>query len=98
MIAKALSSLRPNASWSLDGDSIEGLIWLDDASTRPTDNEILEEVERQKNLYKYNEYQRSRALEYPSIAEQFDTLYHEGYDGWKASVNAIKLKYPKPTE
>ena len=98
MIAKALSSLRPTASWSLDGDAIEGLVWHDDISTRPTDVEILEEVERQKNLYKYNEYKRLRALEYPSIAEQFDTLYHEGYDGWKASVDAIKLKYPKPVE
>ena len=98
MIARALISLRPTASWSLNGDSIKGLIWHDDISTRPSDAEILEEVEKQENLYKYNEYQRLRALEYPSIAEQFDKLYHEGYEGWKASIDAVKLKYPKPTE
>ena len=98
MIVKALISLRPNASWSLDGDNLDGLIWHDEVQTRPSDAEILAEVESQKNLYKYNEYQRMRGLEYPSIADQLDTLYHQGYDGWKASVDVIKNKYPKPTE
>lgn len=98
MIVKALLVLRPNASWSLDGDTLDGLVWHDEVQTRPTDEEILAEVETQKNLYKYNEYQRMRGLEYPSIADQLDTLYHQGYDGWKASVDVIKNKYPKPTE
>ena len=43
-----------------------------------------------------HEYQTKRAAEYPSFAEQFDTLYHGGYDAWKATIDAIKLKYPKP--
>ena len=41
-------------------------------------------------------YQSNRAAEYPSFADQFDTLYHGGYDAWKAQIDAIKLKYPKP--
>jgi hypothetical protein len=41
------------------------------------------------------EYQRQRAAEYPSIADQFDLLYHGGYDAWKAAINAVKTKYPK---
>jgi hypothetical protein len=41
-------------------------------------------------------YQDQRKKEYPSFAEQFDTLYHGGYDAWKATIDAIKLKYPKP--
>ena len=98
MIVKALISLRPNASWSLDGDDLTGLVWHDEVQTIPSDAEILAEVESQKNLYKYNEYQRMRGLEYPSIADQLDTLYHQGYEGWKASVDVIKNKYPKPTE
>lgn len=98
MIVKALLVLRPNASWSLDGDTLDGLIWHDEVQTRPTDEEILAEVETQKNLYKYNEYKRNRGLEYPSIAEQLDTLYHQGYEGWKASIDVVKNKYPKPTE
>ena len=42
------------------------------------------------------EYQRQRAAEYPSFADQFDLLYHGGYDAWKAAIQAIKDKYPKP--
>lgn len=42
------------------------------------------------------EYQRQRAAEYPSIPDQLDTLYHGGYDAWKASIDAVKTKYPKP--
>jgi hypothetical protein len=42
------------------------------------------------------EYQRQRAAEYPSFADQFDLLYHGGYDSWKAAIDAVKTKYPKP--
>lgn len=42
------------------------------------------------------EYQRQRAAEYPSFADQFDLLYHGGYDAWKAAIEAVKNKYPKP--
>jgi hypothetical protein len=40
------------------------------------------------------QYQRDRAKAYPSIADQLDTLYHEGYDGWKATVQAVKDANP----
>lgn len=42
------------------------------------------------NAYKYN-----RAKEYPSFADQFDLLYHGGYEEWKAVIQSIKNKYPK---
>lgn len=42
-----------------------------------------------------NAYKAKRAAEYPSFADQFDTLYHGGYDAWKAQIQAIKDKYPK---
>jgi hypothetical protein len=41
-------------------------------------------------------YIAKRAAEYPSFAEQFDTLYHGGYDAWKATIDSVKAKYPKP--
>ena len=40
-------------------------------------------------------YKYQRAAEYPSITEQLDTLYHGGYDAWKAEIQAVKAKYPK---
>lgn len=43
-----------------------------------------------------NGYKAKRANEYPSFADQFDLLYHGGMDAWKAAIQAVKDKYPKP--
>jgi hypothetical protein len=40
-------------------------------------------------------YVEKRLTEYPTFGEQFDKLYHEGYDAWKESIKTIKDKYPK---
>lgn len=40
-------------------------------------------------------YKALRASEYPSYADQFDTIFHEGLDAWKAQIQAVKDKYPK---
>ena len=40
-------------------------------------------------------YQRDRASDYPPIADQLDDLYHNGIDGWKTTIKAVKDKYPK---
>ena len=40
-------------------------------------------------------YIGQRQQEYPSIVDQLDTLYHGGYDAWKASIDVVKNKYPK---
>ena len=43
-----------------------------------------------------NAYKAQRAAAYPSFADQLDTLYHQGYDGWKATIEAVKTEFPKP--
>jgi len=40
-------------------------------------------------------YQEKRLMEYPSFVDQFDLLYHGGYDAWKAAIQIVKDKYPK---
>ena len=42
-----------------------------------------------------NAYKYARAREYPSFADQFDKIFHEGIDAWKAEIQAVKDKYPK---
>ena len=42
-----------------------------------------------------DQYKYDRAQAYPSIADQLDTIYHEGIDAWKATIAAVKEKYPK---
>ena len=43
-------------------------------------------------------YISKRQAEYPSYADQFDKIFHEGIDAWKAEIQAIKNKYPKVGE
>ena len=40
-------------------------------------------------------YTDARKAEYPPLEEQLDYIYHNGIDTWKASIKAIKDKYPK---
>ena len=91
--ANAITSLRPGAQWVLRGNDIE---WLDTEQTQPTEAEITAEVTRLQAEYDNNEYQRQRAQAYPSMADQLDTIYHEGIDAWKAQIAAVKQEYPKP--
>jgi hypothetical protein len=98
-ITHALQSLRPGASWSILGEDYENLIWSDENELPPpTEEEVQVEIERLKAEYNNNQYQRDRASAYPSIEDQLDTLYHQGYDGWKARIDEVKNKYPKPGE
>ena len=88
----ALQSLRPMAQWVLRGDDLE---WLDTEQTQPTEAEITAEVARLQAAYDAKAYARSRATAYPSIADQLDTIYHEGLDAWKATILAVKEEFPK---
>jgi hypothetical protein len=42
-----------------------------------------------------NAYKDLRAKAYPSYADQFDTIFHEGIDAWKAQIQAVKDRFPK---
>jgi len=88
----ALQSLKPKAEWVLRGDKLE---WMDSEQTEPTQSEIDAEVIRLQAEYDAKEYQRDRAEAYPSIADQLDDIYHNGVDAWKATIKAVKDKYPK---
>jgi hypothetical protein len=57
---------------------------------------VAAEITRLEADYAAKQYQRDRAAAYPSYADQFDLLYHGGYDAWKAAIDAIKQEYPKP--
>ena len=89
----ALQSLRPGAQWVLRGDDLE---WHDTEQTQPTEAEIQAEIARLQADFEAKQYQRDRAAAYPSIADQLDLLYHGGYDGWKAAIDAVKQEFPKP--
>tara|TARA_R100001510_G_scaffold41181_1_gene37548 strand:- start:264 stop:608 length:345 start_codon:yes stop_codon:yes gene_type:complete len=45
--------------------------------------------------YDNKQYQRDRASEYPAVVDQLDDIFHNGIDGWKTTIQAVKDKYPK---
>ena len=93
ILDKAIKSLAPESSFTTDGKKITQ--WISSDIVQPTESEIEIEVVRLQAEYDAKEYQRQRAVAYPSIVDQLDTLYHGGYDAWKATVQAVKDKYPK---
>ena len=82
-------SLKPNAQFHWQDDVIT---WVDSKQTEPTDSEINTEIAR---LQAIEDYQAPRREAYPSIADQLDDIYHNGVDGWKTSIKAVKLQFPK---
>lgn len=87
----------PNAQWGFaNGDRYENLIWMSgDSYTQPTEEECVQKLAELNYEYEVNEYQRQRAREYPLYADQFDQIFHEGIDAWKATILEVKRRYPK---
>ena len=90
---EAVYSLEPDAKFSVDKETNK-LTW--ELGTQPSDSAIETEMARLDALHTTNAYQRNRAAEYPSIADQLDDIYHNGIDAWKATIKTTKDKYPKP--
>lgn len=96
--SEAIRVLRPNSAFEISFNDYNSLKWYDSENTIPSEEEIKIEYEKLIKDFESKEYYRLRGLEYPSIKDQLDTLYHEGYDGWKSKIQEIKDKYPKPSE
>lgn len=96
-MVKALLSLRPGCLFSLMGNEYSGLSWSDENELpAPSEEEVYQECVRLQQEWENNQYQRDRALAYPSIEDQLDLLYHGGLDAWREEINKIKEQYPKP--
>jgi hypothetical protein len=94
-IISAILALDPNAQVSVSGESLDGIEWHDGNPNNITNDQITAKQAELKTAYDNNKYQRDRQLEYPSIEDQLDDLYHNGIDGWKTTIKAVKDKYPK---
>lgn len=67
----------------------------DDVAYDAEGNVVEYDLAAAEALVAANQYKVQRAAEYPSFADQFDLLYHGGYEAWKAAIDAVKTKYPK---
>lgn len=97
-ISTALASLRPGASWAVQDDSYEGIIWHSPEITIPTKAEVERELERLQQRYEAQHYARKRAAEYPPIEEYIDGVVKGDQAQIQSYINAclaVKAKYPK---
>jgi hypothetical protein len=96
-VTHVLQILRPGAIWSIIGDqTYENIEWSDTTQKKPTKKQVDDEIQRLQDEYEFNKYKKLRKENYPSIAEQLDVLYNQGFDVWKENIKAIKDLYPKP--
>ena len=89
---KAILALAPNADVTEYNNVIT---WNDGNPNNITEEQIIAKQAELQTDYAAKQYKRDRAKEYPSIVDQLDELYHNGIDGWKATIKAVKDKYPK---
>ena len=86
-IIEAILAINPNAQVSVSGEDIDSIVW--ENGTTPISKSDIEQKINER------EYIDKRAAEYPSIVDQLDDIYHNGIDGWKTTIKAVKDKYPK---
>jgi hypothetical protein len=89
---KAILALAPNADVTEYNNVIT---WNDGNPNNITEEQIIAKQAELQADYDAKQYQRNRAKEYPSIVDQLDDLYHNGIEGWKTTIKAVKDKYPK---
>ena len=98
-IFEAVKALRPGALWSFTDTTYDAMEWLEPegGQTKPTEEEIVQKIAELTYKEEVEVYKEQRAAEYPSYADQFDKIFHQGIDAWKEEIQTIKNRYPKQT-
>ena len=95
LLADAVLAIKSDAEVNISGEDITTIVWIDGNPTNITNQQILDKQTELQADYDAKQYQRDRASEYPTWQDQLDDIYHNGIDGWKATIKATKDKYPK---
>ena len=93
-IAKSIKAINSNAEFTVNAEDYNQITWLNETTPIAVDTIKAKQAEL-KTDYDNKKYQRDREIAYPSIQDQLDDLYHNGIDGWKATIKTTKDKYPK---
>jgi len=93
-VIDAVLEINPSAVISVSDNNIDSIQWLN-GTTPISKADIEAKITELQTIYDNNKYQRDREAEYPSIKDQLDDIYHNGIDGWKATIKVTKDKYPK---
>ena len=83
--------------WSDHTNKIYANLVVYDGGSKPSESDCTTGLKALQDAWdlENDSYKSKRRAEYPKTEDQLDDIYHNGIDGWKASIKAIKDKYPK---
>ena len=96
-INRAIKKINPNAEFCIGGNSLDNITWLNGTTPIPKADIEAKMVEVQAE-YDANQYQRDRAIAYPSIQDQLDMQYWDKVNGttnWEDAIAKVKSDNPK---
>jgi len=93
-IMSAILAINPDAQASVNAEDINQITWINGTTPISKEDIVAKQTELQAD-FDTKQYQRDRAKEYPTWQDQLDDIYHNGIDGWKATIKTTKDKYPK---
>jgi len=97
MIIEAIFKINPNAKVAITDNDIDQIEWLDGTTPIPK-ADIETKLEELQAEYDANQYQRDRAISYPTIQEQLDMQYWDNVNNttnWKDAIAKVKADNPK---
>ena len=83
--------------WTDSKNKIYANLVVHDGGSKPSESDCTTGLAALQTAWdlENDSYKSKRRAEYPKTEDQLDDIYHNGIDGWKASIKAIKDKYPK---
>ena len=83
--------------WSDSKNKVYANLVVHDGGAKPSESDCTNGLKALQDAWdlENNSYKSKRKAEYPSIADQLDDIYHNGIDGWKATIKTTKDKYSK---
>ena len=96
-ILKTILKINPNAQVTVTNNEIDSIQWHNGTTPIPKADIEAKMVEVQAE-YDANQYQRDRAIAYPSIQDQLDMQYWDKVNGttnWEDAIAKVKSDNPK---
>ena len=83
--------------WSDSKNKVYANLVVHDGGAKPSESDCTNGLKPLQDAWdlENDSYKSKRKAEYPSIEDQLDDIYHNGIDGWKATIKTTKDKYSK---
>ena len=83
--------------WSDSKNKVYANLVVHDGGSKPSESDCTNGLKTLQDAWdeRNKEYKLNRRKEYKSVSDQLDDIYHNGIDGWKATIKTTKDKYAK---